>query len=195
MGDQEEIELMQRVKRLAGPYLEVFAPNSSVPESWWAALTANESGEWLIHNTIIPAHFDQNIYSILLAVRDDDLARHSRWGSITSSMLAGMSDDDLRKYSSSYGLTQVEGYNVLVWPGVSIDDLNDPAKHYALAARLLAEDIQRFGLDPKNDFEPMFRCWNSGSPNGKTWDPDYAANGLARMALWSQISPPLGGLL
>jgi len=33
------------------------------------------------------------------------------------------------------------------------------------------------------DFEPLFRCWNSGNPKGKTFDPQYVPNGLSRMKI------------
>ena len=52
-----------------------------------------------------------------------------------------------------------------------------------MEAELIHEFAARFHLDPQRDFEALFRCWNTGRPNGQTYDPAYVEKGLRRAAL------------
>jgi hypothetical protein len=49
---------------------------------------------------------------------------------------------------------------------------------------MLSDFGARFHLDLSKDFEQIFRCWNTGHPDGITYDPDYVGKGLARMVFW-----------
>jgi hypothetical protein len=180
-----EVELMQRVRRLAGPILAAFAPSSSVPEAWWAALTANETGEWLIHNLIVPSRFEPRVFEALERVV---AGMAPRYGSITPALLQPFDAAGLHALASSWGLTQVMGYNALAH-GHTVAQLNDPMTHYPIAASVLAEFVAADGLDPSCDFAEMFDCWNTGRPRDP--DPVYVANGLLRLAIWqANLSGP-----
>lgn len=188
MGDPEH-DLVARVRRLAGPLLAQLAPRTSVPISWWGALTCNESGRWLVHDLRVPARYEESAFlNLMRVVRGQTKA----WRQIGRPQLDGLGEIDLRRLASSWGLTQVMGYHTIRW-GATIDQLNDPAAHYGLAARLLAEFCERFDLDPRQDFEPMARCWNTGraddppGPAGDTHDPLYCPNLLRRQEIWSQL--------
>jgi len=184
-----EIDLMQRVKRLAGPYLEPFA--ASLPNPWrmpsalnfWAALTANESGVYLVHNTVIPPRFESGHYTHLLSVLDGVVPE---WDGITLAMLAGVDDALLRNLASSWGFTQVMAWEMLPH-GKAVNDLNSPDTHYQCAAILMNVDIRAFHLDPTADFEKMARCWNGGHPTAATFDPQYVPNLLSRMEIYSGL--------
>jgi len=41
-----------------------------------------------------------------------------------------------------------------------------------------------------DQFEELFRCWNTGRPYGKTYDPAYVETGLRRMTIYRELSHP-----
>jgi hypothetical protein len=189
-----EVDLMRRVARLAGPYLAEIAPKITIPAAFLAALTANESGRWLISNTQVPARRENHV---LEALRRVQIGLRGRYGQITQPMLTGKSEGDLGHLASSYGLTQIMGWHTLLWPEVEIADLADAARHYYYTLRLLVEEARRCDLDLTQDFAAMFRVWNTGATHddprtprveGKTFDPDYVPNGLRRMRIWEELA-------
>jgi len=99
--------------------------------------------------------------------------------------LAAMQDAALRNLASSWGFTQVMGYNLLN-PQLDARDLIDPGAHFGYAGYLMAGFCRQYGLNPKAQFREMFCCWNTGRPDGKCFDPAYPDNGVARMGLWGQ---------
>jgi hypothetical protein len=101
--------------------------------------------------------------------------------------IAGFADDFIRRLATSWGLTQIMGYH-LIGRGEPIDRLLDPAFHYRVAVELLESFAARHHLDPRRDFEALFRCWNTGRPDGQTTDPAYAAKGLRRIELYRQLA-------
>ena len=71
--------------------------------------------------------------------------------------------------------------------------LLDPSFHFRTALALLAEFAERYQLDVTREFEPVFRCWNTGAPDGKTFDPGYAAKGLKRMEVYRAMAVSASG--
>jgi hypothetical protein len=78
------------------------------------------------------------------------------------------------------------GYHMLGRPE-PVAKLCDPAYHYRIAAQMVEEFASRFHLDPERDFEALFRCWNTGRPDGKTYDPSYVQNGMRRIEICRQL--------
>ena len=171
-------QLMQRVGRICGPLWDAISPpdrpTSSFPKAFIMALTAGETGQWIVTNPDVPHRFEQGIYEPLFDVQ---MGRRKNYGAITQPMLEGK---ELRDYASSWGLTQILGYLTLAW-NEPLSMIQNPATHYNGTLRLLGEFERQFWLDPTKDFEEFARCWNSGSPHGKTYDPNYVSNLLARM--------------
>jgi hypothetical protein len=66
----------------------------------------------------------------------------------------------------------------------TVRDLLEPRFHYRLANQLLAEFAESYQLDLSREFEELFRCWNTGRPDGRTADPAYVENGLRRMEIY-----------
>lgn len=105
--------------------------------------------------------------------------------------------------ATSWGPTQIMGYEALAG-NFDLSDLVDLKKHYPHAVRMLADFEKRFNLPPSlsprpaaplggpgpdiGDWSSYFHCWNAGSPNAPTADPNYTANGLARMKLYEQVT-------
>lgn len=204
MTDQE---LMQQVERLAGTHLDIFAPSSSIPENFWAALTANESA-----GLADARRFEPGVYAHLQAVAAGEVKAYgsitmpeiaaaeetarsetyhaqildAAWAAAHQAELAALDDATLRSLATSWSFTQVMGYHTLAW-GRPIAELVTPATHYPAAARLMARFVHVYSLDPAADFEAMGRCWNGGHPTAQTWDPQYVPNLLRRMAVWDTL--------
>jgi len=175
-----------------------------------AALTANESagvqnaarfepavyrhlqevatGESLAFGTIHAAILD-HAAEAMLSVKGDDF--HARYLTATFAVnnrqtIAALEDDSLRQLATSWGYTQIMGYHV-VGMNATVRNLIDPGYHYHLAVELLTDFARQYKLDPQRDFEQLFRCWNSGSPAGATYDPNYVTNGLRRMQIYREV--------
>lgn len=105
--------------------------------------------------------------------------------------LSALEDEAIRHLATSWGLTQIMGYHMLGRPE-PVEKLSDPAFHYRLAARMVEDFAARFHLDPQRDFEALFHCWNTGRPDGKTFDPSYAEKGMRRIEICRQLTaaPP-----
>jgi hypothetical protein len=187
-----ERELMARILVKWGEAIETACASSSVPHEFLAALIANESGG---HLGTKP-RFELQVFRHLLDVQagkpsQADLLHHrpAHYGAITPRMLAGKDENTLRAYSTSWGLTQIMGYHVL-GTIFTVGDLMDPKKNLAEAIHMLAAFCRQFSLEPCVEFEEMFRCWNAGSPRGKTYDPQYVENGLRRLVIYrDQLAP------
>lgn len=214
-----DIELMQRIKAEAGDAIATACERSSVPPAFVAGLIANETGEQFASAGLAGAmnarRFEKNVLAALWEVL---LGRKAAYGSlgrkdvllyVVSGQVAKSgagfttvpatipADSLLRmdRLASSAGLTQVMGYHVLeAASGLEhTDDLMLPGRCLEETIRLLAEFAERFQLDLTSEFPPLFTCWNTGSPEGKTFDPDYVKNGLRRMQLYAGISISSGG--
>ena len=180
-------ELMSRVGRICGPLFDAISPpqhpTTTFPKAFVMALTAGETGAWLVHNPDVPSRFEPSIYQHLLDVQR---GTKKNYGAITTAMLQPLTDAQLRDHASSWSLTQILGYMELGWK-ISLAEIQNPATHYNCTLRLLAEFTHSFWLDPEKDFAELFTCWNTGNPHGKTYDPAYVQNGLDRMEAWKSV--------
>ena len=200
INQQLELNLLTEIRGEWGDVIAATCRASSIPESFLAALVAEESGGKIDAKRFEPG--------VLHEIWDVIMGRKPAFGSIpreaillyalpvpapplnnieTLAKLFKPIDD----LASSWGLTQIMGYHVLErWTGIATTlDLTLPARSLPLTLRLLAQFALRFQLNLAKDFSEMFSCWNTGEPNGKTADPEYIPRGLARMALYAQLPP------
>ena len=151
-----------------------------------AALISLESG-----GNPAATRFEPRVHQHLLRVRGGD---ETHYGGLTRSRLSQFEDLQLIEFATSWGLTQIMGYHVIDevnsttpespphrggepkagWCSVLIE----PGFNLMKAARMLAEfaEVVRAVREPplqENDFAQLFRCWNTGKPNGETFDPRY----------------------
>jgi Transglycosylase SLT domain len=189
-------DLMQSIKAKWGAMITAACKVSSVPEAFLAALIANESG-----GDPNAKRFESHV---LLALWEVLLGRKASYGSIGRSMLVGFVSgvspqpvqvpaslpadtyQRLDSLATSWGLTQVMGFNVIEQG--SVDKLKDPQSSLHVTTVMLGQFVHRFQLDPITDFPPMFACWNTGGPDpAKTFDPNYVPNGLERMKIYAAL--------
>lgn len=202
----QNIALMKSIRDQYGAAINAACQGCAVPPGLLAALIANESG-----GNIDAKRFEKNVLASLWEVL---LGRKAAYGSIRNADLflfilprgyprdssdaaaatavVSYSLQQLDGLATSWGLTQMMGYHVMdhaAPAGTTLDKLRDPVANLNLAVVLLAEFAKQFALDLANDPKDLLNCWNSGHPAGDpkhpTFDPNYVANGLARMQLYA----------
>jgi len=201
---------MQRVLRRCQELLSKACEYSSIPPEFLAALTANESGA-----DPHAVRFEPSVYRHLLAVASGTakayggIRREALEAEVEEmlhpkmeefhlryltpvfdanyrQLVAASTDEALRELASSWGYTQIMGYHMVSRRGTA-RDLLEPERHYRIALELLAEFVDDFQLDPRYEFAELFRCWNTGQPYGKTFDPHYVEKGLRRMEIYRRL--------
>ncbi|MGH9358205.1 MAG: hypothetical protein ACRD22_06620 [Terriglobia bacterium] len=202
---------MQRIYERFHRYMATAIATTDLPAAFLAALTANESGgspdtscfEPEIYERLkfvvtgqaaafgsisledLVSAFDQNFQG-----RDQKFQTWltvSRPGPEAARIITKSEEEDLRAFATSWGLTQIMGYHV-IGSRIALRDLVDPGSNYRHAVNLLTGFARHFGLSFGRDWEALFRCWNTGRPQGKTFDPEYVSKGLRRMNLYRQLA-------
>jgi len=194
-----DLELMQKIKATYGSAIAQACSSSSVPPSFLGALIANESGGDPLAKRFEPA--------VLAALWQVLLGRKTAYGSISRADLVGYVADlsapaiavpatlpnsvfqNLDALANSWGLTQVMGYHCLenVAALLRPEDLTSPQPCLKTSLVMLAAFAHEFSLDLASDSEELLRCWNTGRPDGKTFDPQYVPNGLARKVAYEAL--------
>jgi hypothetical protein len=88
----------------------------------------------------------------------------------------------IAELATSFGLTQIMGWH---WIEFDRTASQRPEDQLAFTVDLLGYFASLYALDLTKDYEKVFRCWNTGRPDGQTFDPHYAANGLHRLTLYA----------
>jgi hypothetical protein len=120
-------------------------------------------------------------------------------GAVASPRVAIMA---MMNLATSWGPTQIMGWQAIA-RGWKLADLSNLDTHFFRAVAILADFQKEYHLPVSaaapgavtpisgpanpNVWTPFFCCWNSGSPTGRTYDPNYAGNGCHRMALYEQL--------
>ncbi len=206
-----ERRLVECVFERCGAVIAEACAASSVPPEFLGALVANESNGYGDATRFEPA-----VYRHLLAVAqgqsplygsinvtelDDEISEllppndatlHARYltpafAANHSARLRSLADEALRELATSWGYTQIMGYHMVGQPG-TVRQLLEPRFHFRMAIRLLSAFAVDYQLDPALEFGELFRCWNTGRPYGRTFDPDYVVKGLQRMEIYRQLS-------
>lgn len=202
MNQDPNVALMTSIRARFGAVIEQACATSSVVPAFLAALVANESG-----GDPHATRFEKDVFTHIWEVL---AGRKAAFGSIQRAALLAFIDapsaaapgnkilvaaalERLDHLATSWGLTQVMGYvsEADGTPKLIHQDpaaLVDPTANLEEAIKCLAQFANRFQLDVHNEFEQLLRCWNSGQPDGATFDPGYVSKGLARMAIYSQLS-------
>jgi len=105
--------------------------------------------------------------------------------------------------ATSWGPTQIMGYQALAGH-YSLSELPNLQTHFKRTVVMLEDFARRFKLWETASGAPiggsgtwsyadsasvgkLFRCWNTGRPDGVTADPRYVDNGLDRMGIYSTL--------
>jgi hypothetical protein len=192
-----ETALMQSIKTQWGGTIVAACASSSVPPAFVAALIAGESGGDTNAKRFEPGVLAR-LWEVLLgrkaafgSIGRTDLVLYvTNLGALTAVRTPGDLPADafqrVDALATSWGLTQIMGYHAIEFHS-TVASLTLPLVHLSTALNLLTQFAHRFQLDVTKDFEELFRCWNTGEPDGKTFDPAYVNNGLTRMAVWTSL--------
>lgn len=207
---EAKLKLVRRVFTRCDEFIQEACRSSFLPAEFLGALTANESG-----GDIAAVRFEPSVYRHLKAVAAGESPRyggicaqalceelaevlHPKTGEfherfLNSALMVGqanelsrLADEALRELASSWGFVQIMGFHV-IGRHANVRDLRDPRFHFHLAIQLLTEFAESHHLDLSREFEELFRCWNTGRPDGRTTDPAYVRNGLTRMELYREL--------
>lgn len=201
----EDERLLSAIREKYSAYIDSACRGSGFPASLLAALTANETG---IDPT--KSRFESNVFVDLAQVLAGKKANFGSIGAedilhFISPEQPEVRDDvvlslrDLMNLATSWGPTQIMGYHIFQFPTFksTVDYLANLSSHYVIAVALLTQFKSEFHLsgdftDETDDASAYFRCWNTGRPDGQTFDPHYAANGLRRMRIYESLPPRPG---
>jgi hypothetical protein len=178
MKEKQELSAMQRIFRDQGELISTLCEKSSIPAEFVGALIANETEDHPDATRFEPA--------IFMKLKDVREGVEDRYGQMHKAELLPFDDEGIRLLATSRGLTQIMGYSA-VYHSVDPLKLADPETCLKLTLRILAEWAQAYWLDVTKDFEQLFRCWNTGRPDGRTYDPEYVPNGLRRMEIYRKL--------
>lgn len=194
------LALMATIRTTYGAEIKAVCAGSTIPEAFLAALIANESGGDTNAKRFEP--------TVLLSLWQVLQGRQAAFGSIggkdllafilppITGSLATSPTYALQRLDSlatSWGVTQVMGYNVMPAAGVIMG--NDPTSLVSpgfclrMTVVMLKDFARRWALSPTDNAASLFRCWNAGHPDGKTADPNYVSNGLSRLAIYTAQMP------
>ncbi len=200
MSDANTI-LMQTIKSRWSSEIAEACRISSVPPAFLAALIANETGG-KNDGQKFEAHVFERLKEVLLGQRAHYAPAGIRRPITRSDLIAycdpGVGEDRgsfpdslqcLHNLATSWGLTQIMGWHLIEFQaGLGTAWLATPGGNLSFATRLLAWFAEHYQLDLAKDFPQLFRCWNTGEPEGTTFDPQYVSNGLERYAIWMGLS-------
>lgn len=202
-----ERALMRRISARWGALIREVLSRSSIPEPFLAALIASESG-----GDPQAQRFEPAAYRRLKALVEGGAAAWGRLSKASleaevgetlghrspeyhelrlngryqlryGAALREMTDELLRACATSWGLTQIMGYHQVGRDGTPWD-LLDPKTNLARAVELLAEFAEAYQLDLRSEFSALLASWNTGRPNGVTFDPQYIPRTLARLKIY-----------
>lgn len=183
----DEDAVMFHIYHTLHPEISQATDGTEIPPEYLAALISLESHP--------PGNRDSQRFEPAIYERLRDLKYTARpFARIDRADIRTLSDEQLRRLATSYGLTQIMGYHCLTL-GCSIDDLSGPY-HLNWAIAYMREHYGR--QLRKKEWEAAFRIHNTGHPQGKTSRRDYAERGLARMEYYrnwmKREGNPIGSL-
>jgi hypothetical protein len=186
-----ELELMRQISKTMGDAIVSAFKGSSIPPAFVAALVANESGGYAA-----ASRFEAGAFADLALTF---AGFKPAFGSIATqeleTIMAGFGPAQvimkLRNFATSWGPTQIMGYQSITrhYP---LSELTQISTHFKHTAELLAEFLGESKLPivtamPREMLAVLFRCWNTGRPDGLTTDPDYLSKGFSRMMIYENL--------
>jgi hypothetical protein len=200
--DVPESPLMKTIATKFGVTIAGTVTATRIPESFLAALIANESGGNPSAKRFEISHFGE-ILAVVAGVRATfnppgisralgakDFASFLNPDPVNSGINLPFSIAIGRAVSlaTSIGLTQIMGWHYLEFDLAYLLPVPDIEKQLRMTMNLLAYFANRYTLNFSSDAEKLFACWNCGFPDpSKTYDPHYCANGLRRMAIYEVL--------
>lgn len=198
--------LMAKIKNDLGDYIAGAVADTPFSAALVAAITANESG-----GNAGASRFEPLVCAELSRVLAGQVADYSPRGirgpigaqdllnicypsKITPPGTAyeyaftpAQSQLALINLATSWGPTQIMGWHSLELD-TPLSEIVQLQSHYDAVVEILSWFYTHYLLADRPDIKSipgaLLNCWNTGDPKAPTADPDYVANGLARMELY-----------
>lgn len=191
-----DLTLVQAIRGHWQADIRAAIEHTIVPEQFLAALIANETG-----GDSSAVRFERAVFSELAEVILGKRKAYSPPGIqhplVRTELVnyvepAGTSDftdclERLAELATSRGLTQIMGWHAVEMARPMPGTILVPFYFLQFTVELLGYFANRYTLDQSRNFPELFRCWNTGKPDGKTFDPHYVSNGLNRMELYAGL--------
>jgi hypothetical protein len=132
------------------------------------------------------ARFEKAVYEKLKQLRNPLVFWQRSWNGITQADLKDKSDAQLVDLATSFGYTQIMGWQSVILKR-TVAEIRDASLHLMIACELLMKTASPYLV--RKDFESVLRIWNTGNPNGRTYDPQYVPNAMAVMNAYQQLPP------
>jgi hypothetical protein len=196
--------LMSKIKTAFGDVIDAAIVGTeytgTLDKSSWgaamiAALIGNESG-----GDIKVQRFEPKVLADLVFVA---IGRRSSFGSMTSTKIRTaigaapaplpwvVLDTALQRlvnFATSWGPMQIMGYQALANDYDVAELQGGDGTYFRHAVAMLEAFRKQFNISPTSDAAALFfHCWNAGSPTAPTFDPQYTARGLERMAIYAAL--------
>jgi len=134
--------------------------------------------------------FEKGVYADLVSLRDRGYCfvggkKRKTYSGVRRSQIKDASNAALRNLSTSWTLCQIMGWHCLNNLDCTLAELRKPENQLKFAAKLLmivAGDYIR-----RKDYDAVFRIWNTGRANGKTYHASYVPNALAVKAAYNAL--------
>lgn len=188
-------QLMAAIHSKYGSWINQASAGTRFPPALLAALTANESG--LDEGA---ARFEPGVYESLSFVVIGKRPEYEGIGALDltkylENLTPAATVLSMVNLATSWGPTQVMGWQALK-RGYPIAELTNLETHYLRAVDILRDTAKEFpaivapaGVQvAPGGWQAWFHCWNAGNPTGKTFDPNYPANGVRRLALYEALA-------
>jgi hypothetical protein len=193
-----EVALMKTIHEKWGAMLASAAHSSAATEPFLAALVAGESAGNPTAKRFEPAVFGHilevcagkrssfSVPGITRALGAVDLLNYIMVGPSAFIPQLGRAAD----LATSWGLTQIMGWHcVELYQEDRLPKImTDPEQQLGLTVQLLVTSANKYDLDMAKETDALFTCWNTGEPDGHTYDPHYVENGERRIQIYQTLS-------
>lgn len=169
-----------KIKQRLGPQIDRACLRTIAPPHFLAGLVSVENVEC----DPDAKRFEPAVFEKLKAIRSPLIFWKRSWNGITQADLKGLSDVFLVDLATSWGYTQIMGWRAIPLRR-TVAEIRDPFLHLMIAVQLLDRNAREYlvrGL-PEN----ALRIWNTGSPDGRTSDPQYVANAMTVMKEYREL--------
>lgn len=195
-----DIAQMQNIRDKWGARISAAAHSSTATEPFLAALVAGESNADPQAKRFEPAVFG-HILEVCVGKRaaftvpgiNRPLGAADFMGYIMKAPPAFVQQlQNAADLATSFGLTQIMGWHcVELYEEETLPKLkNDPQAQLDFTVKLLVMFANKYDLNLASETEALFTCWNTGEPDGHTYDPNYVANGQRRIEIYQQLTMP-----
>lgn len=192
-----DLELMQAIHGTWDGEISAAVYGTPVPAKFVAALVANES-----RGNADAVRFEPAVFAALAEVILGKRAAYNPPGIahplgavdllnyVEPAAVSDFTDclGRLAELATSRNLTQIMGWHFVEMAKAMPGALLAADFYLRFTVELVVYFANHYSLDTSKDFPELLRSWNTGKPDGQTFDPAYVPNGINRMDLYGSLT-------